>query len=77
MMNALGLTATLWNIGVTEMIVIFGVVIMFFGAKRIPELAKSVGTGIKEFKKSLTAPDEEETEQKIEDKHSESTQTHS
>lgn len=77
MWNTLGLTATIWNLGVTEMMVIFGVIIMFFGAKRIPELARSVGTGIKEFKNSLNAPDEEEEtpSEKIEEKQPDSTHT--
>ncbi len=78
MLNALGLTATFWNLGIPEMLLIFGIIIMFFGAKRIPEIARSLGSGIKEFKTSLTAPDEEETkpEEKIdENKKSETTQT--
>lgn len=76
MWNTLGVIA-LWNLGVPEMLVIFGIVVMFFGAKRIPELARSFGSGIKEFKKSLNAPDDEDETptETIDDKPSESSQT--
>jgi sec-independent protein translocase protein TatA len=55
------------NIGFTEIAIIFLLVVVLFGARRIPELAKSLGMGIREFKKSLRS-DEEETPRKIEDK---------
>lgn len=41
-----------WAIGGTELILILVVVLVLFGAKKIPELAKGLGTGIKEFKKA-------------------------
>lgn len=40
------------NIGMTELIVILVIVVLLFGAKKIPELAKSLGKGIKDFKES-------------------------
>jgi sec-independent protein translocase protein TatA len=36
--------------GLTEILLILGVVILLFGGKKIPELMKGLGTGIKEFK---------------------------
>lgn len=39
-------------IGTTEILVIAVVVLVLFGAKKVPELMKGVGTGIKEFKKA-------------------------
>jgi sec-independent protein translocase protein TatA len=39
-------------LGTTEIIVICVVVLILFGAKKVPELMKGVGTGIKEFKKA-------------------------
>lgn len=39
-------------LGSTEMIVIAIVVLVLFGAKKVPELMKGVGTGIKEFKRA-------------------------
>lgn len=40
-------------IGLPEMIIIVVAVILLFGAKRIPEFAKSLGEGISEFKKAI------------------------
>ena len=39
-----------FNMGAGELIVIFTLVILLFGAKRLPELARSLGRSIKEFK---------------------------
>lgn len=41
------------NLGATEVIIIILVILIFFGAKKIPELAQGVGKGMKEFKKAL------------------------
>lgn len=38
--------------GVWEILIIFLVIIIFFGAKKIPELAQSLGLGLQEFKKA-------------------------
>lgn len=40
----------LGSIGGTEVFVIIFVLLLFFGAKKLPELAKGLGKGIKEFK---------------------------
>lgn len=40
------------NLGATEIILIVLVILVFFGAKKIPELAKGLGQGIREFKKA-------------------------
>lgn len=42
------------NIGFTEMMIILLVVLLVFGAKRIPEIGSSMGKGIREFKRSFT-----------------------
>jgi sec-independent protein translocase protein TatA len=41
------------NIGFGELLIILVVVLVLFGAKKIPELAKGLGKGISEFKKGL------------------------
>jgi len=41
------------NFGVGEIILILLVVLILFGAKKIPELAKGLGKGMSEFKKGL------------------------
>jgi sec-independent protein translocase protein TatA len=38
--------------GLPEIILVLGVILIFFGAKKLPELAKGMGQGIKEFKKA-------------------------
>ena len=34
----------------TELLIIFGIIVLLFGAKKIPDLAKGIGKGIKNFK---------------------------
>ena len=41
-----------WGIGGMEVVLILAIVLILFGAKKIPDLAKGLGTGIKEFKKA-------------------------
>jgi len=41
------------NIGWGELIVIFGIVLLVFGPKRLPDLAQSLGKSIKLFKDSM------------------------
>lgn len=41
-----------WALGGMEVVLILAIVLILFGAKKIPELAKGLGTGIKEFKKA-------------------------
>jgi len=43
----------LQNFGFTEIMMVLVVVLLFFGAKRIPEIAGSFGNGINEFKRNL------------------------
>jgi sec-independent protein translocase protein TatA len=45
------------NMGFMEILLILVVVLLLFGAKRIPEIAQSMGKGIREFKKSVTDVD--------------------
>lgn len=40
------------GLGGTEILVILLVILLFFGAKKIPELARGIGQGINEFKKA-------------------------
>jgi sec-independent protein translocase protein TatA len=41
------------NIGFGEIMMLLVIVLLLFGAKRIPEIAGSMGKGIREFKKSI------------------------
>jgi sec-independent protein translocase protein TatA len=53
------------SIGLPELLVILVVAVMLFGGKKIPELAKGLGEGIKNFK---TALKDEHDEKKNDDK---------
>ena len=49
-------------IGTTELIVIGGAVLLLFGGKKIPELMRSLGQGVKNFKESMHEESEPEDE---------------
>ncbi|MFQ5824858.1 MAG: twin-arginine translocase TatA/TatE family subunit [bacterium] len=42
------------SIGMPELILIFLVILLLFGSKRLPELARGLGRGIREFKKATS-----------------------
>ncbi|KAF0138894.1 MAG: twin-arginine translocase TatA/TatE family subunit [Ignavibacteriales bacterium] len=57
------------NLGAMEIILIVLVILILFGAKKIPELAQGVGKGMREFKKALNDVQEEvKNADKIDDK---------
>ncbi|SFV58674.1 Twin-arginine translocation protein TatA [hydrothermal vent metagenome] len=45
-----------------ELLVVLAIVVLLFGAKKIPDLAKGMGKGIKDFKKAIKEDDEEPKE---------------
>lgn len=47
------------NLGFTEIMIILLVVLLVFGAKRLPEVGASIGKGIREFKRSLSDTQDE------------------
>ena len=49
--------------GPTELIILLVIILLLFGAKRIPELAKGLGSGMREFKKSSSGDYEEVDEE--------------
>ena len=48
--------------GVAEAVLVFGVLMLLFGAKKIPALAKGLGGGIRNFKGELEAPGDDTDE---------------
>ncbi len=59
------------GLGMTELIVIFGIALLVFGASRIPDIARSLGQAIQEFKKAgkaITDETEGSAGEKLEDK---------
>ena len=57
-MNSI-LTPLFMGLGMREILVIAILFLLLFGAKRIPEFMKGLGSGIKEFKKSMKEDDKE------------------
>ena len=47
------------GLGATEIMLIFLVVLLLFGAKKIPEIAKGMGKGIREFKSAINEVQDE------------------
>ena len=47
------------HFGLTEILIIAGIIVLLFGARKLPELAKGLGSSIKEFKKGLENKDDE------------------
>jgi sec-independent protein translocase protein TatA len=50
------------NIGLPEILIVLVIALIVFGPKRLPEMGRSLGRGIREFKDSLTSSDDEEDE---------------
>jgi sec-independent protein translocase protein TatA len=46
------------NIGFPELIIIMAIVLIIFGAGKLPEVGGAIGKGIRSFKKSMQEPDE-------------------
>ena len=48
----------MFGIGTTELVIILGIVLVLFGARRLPELGAGVGKAIRNFKGGLSGSDE-------------------
>lgn len=54
-------------IGATEIILIAAVVLLIFGGKKLPELMRGMGKGVKSFKEGMAEPSEVEMNQRVEE----------
>jgi len=50
------------RVGVQELLIVFAILLLFFGAKKLPGLAGSLGTSIKEFRKAAESMEDEDQE---------------
>lgn len=48
------------GIGIWELLLIFGILVLLFGARKLPEIGKGLGEGIKSFKDALSGNEEKE-----------------
>lgn len=60
----------MFGLGAQELLLIFGVVLLLFGAKKIPDIARGLGKGIREFKDASKEVKKEIEEASKETSHS-------
>ena len=58
----------MWTPGPAELVLILLVVLIIFGAGKLPGVGKALGKGIREFKAAKETPPDDETEKRSEDK---------
>ena len=61
----------MFGLGVQELLIIFVIIMVLFGAKKLPEMGKGLGRGIREFKNAtnkLDDDDDDESEKEVEPK---------
>ena len=55
-----------FGIGVTEILILLLVALLVFGPKRLPEMGRSLGRGMREFKESIQGKDDDEDDRRRE-----------
>jgi sec-independent protein translocase protein TatA len=58
----------MWTPGPLEIVIILVIVLIIFGPKRLPDLGRSLGHGMREFKDSVTGKDKDELPERSADK---------
>ena len=61
------LNMILCAIGATEIILICAVILLIFGGKKLPEMMRGMGKGVKSFKEGMAEPTEEEMNRRVEE----------
>ncbi len=67
-MNIISLFVLMGMIGPWQIVIVVALLLLFFGGKKIPELMRGLGQGMKEFKKATDQDKEDEDPEKIEKK---------
>jgi len=52
----------MFGLGVTELLLIVAMLVLIFGARKIPLIARGIGEGIRNFKGEISAPDDDESD---------------
>ena len=52
-------------LGGMELLILLVIILLFFGARRVPELARSIGVGARELKKAASEDDDEKQAQEL------------
>lgn len=50
----------MFGLGTTELLIILFIIVIFFGVGKLPSVAKELGSGVRNFQRSLKGEDEEE-----------------
>ena len=60
-----GIKPMQWGLGIPELLVILGIILILFGPKKLPELARAIGKARREYEMALKEP--VKTEEKVEE----------
>jgi len=55
----------MFGLGVQELLIIFVIIMVLFGAKKLPEMGKGLGKGIREFKNATNSMDDDDDDEKV------------